>query len=136
MQEIDGNDPMFIVVYDLQNGTQFKRLKPEKPLVALAMSSPRAHIAPSLPSPSRSSHSVLQSLLTAGPAGGRTPVLASPMSGTPPLIPLSGTATPTPGTQYQEPHDPHVIASRTDASILIWDLITGTFIIKKRIAFF
>jgi hypothetical protein len=27
--------------------------------------------------------------------------------------------------QYQEPHDPYVIASRTDASILIWDLITG-----------
>ncbi|CAG0923958.1 unnamed protein product [Notodromas monacha] len=27
-EEIDGNEAMFIVVYDLQNGTQFKRLKP------------------------------------------------------------------------------------------------------------
>ncbi|CAG0918260.1 unnamed protein product [Notodromas monacha] len=130
-EEIDGNEAMFIVVYDLQNGTQFKRLKPGKPMVALAISNPQGHGQTSLLSPSRSPHSTLQALVAGslGPSGRRTSVISSPISATPPLIPLSGNVTPTPGAgvlQYQEPRDPYVIASRTDASILIWDLITGS----------
>ncbi|CAG0906294.1 unnamed protein product, partial [Darwinula stevensoni] len=39
-REVDGNDPVFIVVYDLQNGTPFKRMKPGQSFHSLAISSP------------------------------------------------------------------------------------------------